>query len=187
MAKIEIPDELYNKLIELSNELNNQDHRCTKMPYFIQIREPDEIWGMDSEYAHGYDWYMPGGDGQTIDPDDDEALSEELYDKGLIRTEDEEDSSLPTLEEYLKQREDEDYLDRESIVAELGYIRCYKKDVEKFSNCFFTTKAAKRYIEKNQHNLKDTADTYLFYADRNPEMEIIFQFLCGLTGKKLHQ
>ena len=176
--KIEIPDELYNKLIELSNELNNQSHRATKMPYFIQIRETDEVWGMDSGYADSFEWVDEDGD--TIDPDDEEVLCDKLYDRGLIRVEDEE-NGLSTLSEYLEDNDIED------VLEELGYSKCYKKDIEKFSNCFFTTKAAKRYIENNQHNLAEGADTYLFYADRNPEMEIVFEFLCGLTGRKIHQ
>ena len=57
MKTIEVTDKMYEKLIELSKEINNQDNRATRMPYFFQIQtdekrivsEGTEFWYKDDE------------------------------------------------------------------------------------------------------------------------------------------
>lgn len=44
MAKtITVTDEMYDFLMQLSKEINTQDNRSTKMPYFFQIEDEEEI------------------------------------------------------------------------------------------------------------------------------------------------
>lgn len=43
MKTIEITDEMFEKLMTISNELKTQNHRCTRMPYMIQLSENKEV------------------------------------------------------------------------------------------------------------------------------------------------
>ena len=43
MKTIKVTDEMHNFLIELSKELNTQNHRATRMPYFFQIQTKEQI------------------------------------------------------------------------------------------------------------------------------------------------
>jgi hypothetical protein len=43
MKTIEVTDEMYDFLINLSKELNTQDHRATAMPYFYQIQTKEQV------------------------------------------------------------------------------------------------------------------------------------------------
>lgn len=52
-------------------------------------------------------------------------------------------------------------------------------------NCFLTEKACKEHIESNHYHYTDPKD-YLNHAWRNPEMELISKFLCGLVGKEIY-
>ena len=38
MKTIKISDEMYSSLMELSKEINGQDHRATQMPYLFQVQ-----------------------------------------------------------------------------------------------------------------------------------------------------
>lgn len=40
---VEIPDELYEKLLWISNEIATQSNRCTSDPYYYAIEEPAPI------------------------------------------------------------------------------------------------------------------------------------------------
>lgn len=93
MKTIEVTDEMYKFLEELSTELNTQNHRCTAMPYFFQV--------------------------QT-------------------------------------------------------------------KNAFLTEKACKEHIKLNKHHYNEPAD-YLMHAFRNPELEKLMEFICGITKGKLHK
>jgi len=43
MKTIEVTDEMYKFLMNLSNELNIQNHRLTAMPYFFQIQTQEQV------------------------------------------------------------------------------------------------------------------------------------------------
>ena len=57
---------------------------------------------------------------------------------------------------------------------------------EKFSNCFLTAKAAQEHLDANDYHYHKNADVYLNHAWRNPEAELVSEFLCRLVGKNLH-
>ena len=38
MKTIEISDEMYEALVEISTNMKNQDNRCTASPYFYQVQ-----------------------------------------------------------------------------------------------------------------------------------------------------
>ncbi len=60
MKTIEITDEMYDSLMEISKELNTQNHRSTAMPYFFQIQDETEAIvyednGGEIKYIHDGD------------------------------------------------------------------------------------------------------------------------------------
>ena len=44
MKTIKISDEMYAQLMELSKEINTQNHRHTQMPYIFQIESGNRRW-----------------------------------------------------------------------------------------------------------------------------------------------
>ena len=43
MKTINVSDEMYEALIEISTNMKNQDNRCTASPYFYQVRCKKEV------------------------------------------------------------------------------------------------------------------------------------------------
>jgi hypothetical protein len=54
-----------------------------------------------------------------------------------------------------------------------------------YHNHFLTEKGCKEHIQRNHYHYNEPVD-YLNHAWRNPEMDLISEFLCGLVGKKIH-
>ena len=55
-----------------------------------------------------------------------------------------------------------------------------------YTNCFLTAKAAQEHLDSNHYHYHKEADVYLNHAWRNPEADLVSEFLCGLVGKKMH-
>ena len=167
MKTIELSNEMYEKLIELSNEINTQSHRSTRMPYIFQIHEKKRIYGVDGDYDNdGYVW-VPNDGGDT--------------------TENDRESMIDALEsidvEFNKEKITDDEL--EELMEENEFYKGYYREQEVYSNAFLTEKSCKKHIELNNYHYSRPID-YLSYAFRNPDMELIFKFLCELTGKEIH-
>ena len=172
MKTIEVSDEVYAKLIELATEMTTQDPRCTKMPHMFQIRD----WERD------YDWNLNGDTKCWIDRDDDFTVIETLdeFKDHLQYLGVEEPENIDELWEDTWELQDwiSDNCDR---LEECSYsMRAVYK------NCFLTAKAAEEHLESNHYHYHPNADVYLNHAWRNPEAELVSEFLCGLVGKKLH-
>ena len=174
MKKIEISDEMYDKLIELATEMTTQDPRCTRMPHIFQIRD----------WRRVYDWDLNGDTRCWIDRDGDfqvieefEEFREYLIEKGVDEP------------ENLKEMWGDDFgfeLDEwiEENVPELE--KCTYSTEPVYINSFLTAKAAQDHLDSNYYHYHDKADVYLNHAWRNPEAELVSEFLCGLVGKKIH-
>ncbi len=173
MKTIEVSDEMYDALMALSNEINSQDHRGTAMPYIIQVYEKERITGIDSDYdTDGYFWF--GSDcTDEVEPNVDDMkealmdLHDVIFDKG----EEGEGISEEDLEELMEQH---------------NYHKIYYNYQDVFRNAFFTAKACKEHIESNKHHYNENVKNSLNHTFRNPEMRLVMEFLCGLTGRKLH-
>lgn len=168
--KIEVTDEMYGFLMNLSNELNAQDHRCTATPYFFQIQEKKEI-----PTAEGYGetvWVCDGEIHLRTDEDIKEAIFE--YKEWDLKSK-EDNEKFEALFEY----------DIEEILRN-NYQKFDITTENSYSNAFLTEKACKEHIERNGYHYKNPQD-FLTHAFRNPELEKVFEFLCGLTGKKPHK
>ena len=163
MNTISLSDENYEFLMNLSRELNEQDHRGTRMPYFFQVQTKHQI-------------AVPEGNGITA----------WFNDGSLIETEEE---IKEVIEEYQDYTVDYALLDddtKEEILIDAGYSKVSYDYEPRYENAFLTSKACDAHIESNRHNLSSPVN-YLSYASRNPELEKLMEILCGLTGGTLHQ
>lgn len=166
MKTIQVSDEVFNGLMEISKELNIQSNRHTAMPYFFQIQTKKKIAVPEGNGIEA--WHF---DGSLIESD--EEIEEVINE---YKEWDEHTTEFNHLQDY----------EIESILEKAGYSKVnydYEKVLE---NSFFTSKACDEYIKKNSHNLTYPVN-YLSHAHRNPEMELISKFLVELTGGRLHK
>lgn len=166
MKTIEISDEMYASLMELSKEIANQDHRATAMPYFFQIQTKELI-------------HVPEGNGTMcwvydgVSIESEEEINQALY---------EWKSEAVPLEEIAKM----DEFEKESMMEEAGYWKAWYDHTYKYQNSFFTAKGCKQHIKENHYHYTEPTD-YLNHAGRNPEMELVMKFLCELSGGEFHR
>lgn len=170
MKTIEIADEVYDKLISLATEMTTQDPRGTRMPHMFQIRD----------WKKQYDWNLNGDttiwvDDYGLEIETIEEFKECLEDNGI------------TIPENIQAIWDdtwdmEDFLEGNNIQLK----RCSYSFVPEYTNHFLTAKAGEEHLRLNHYHYHKNADVYLNHAWRNPEMEMLSEFLCGLVGKELH-
>lgn len=173
MKTIEISDEVYEKLVQLATEMTTQDPRGTRMPHIFQIRDWKKV----------YDWNLNGDTRIWIGD----------YD-GEIET-------LEDLKEHLENNEisyDENELselwDNDKDFGLPDWIEENCPDLKECSyslepfyvNSFLTAKCAQEHLDLNYYHYHSKADVYLNHAWRNPESELVSEFLCDLVGKKIH-
>jgi hypothetical protein len=171
MKTIEVSEEMYDKLIGLATEMTTQDPRGTKMPHMFQIRD----------WKKQYDWGLNGnthiwvGDyGEEIETLDE--FKEYLENNGIDIPE--------NIEDVWNEHWDmEDFLEEKNIVLK----QCSYSLVPEYTNHFLTAKAGEEHLRLNDYHYHKDADVYLNHAWRNPEMEMVSEFLCGLVGKEPHK
>jgi len=166
MKTIQVSDEIYDSLMELSKELNTQSHRGTAMPYFFQVQTKHQIACASGNGTEA--WHY---DGSLIE--DEYDIIQAIYDYS--------DGDL-TKKEISEMSEWE----KDSKMETAGYSKVNYDYENRLENAFFTEKACKEHINKNRHNLSSPVD-YLSHAFRNPEMEMMMKFLCELDGGKIHK
>jgi len=149
-------------LMKLSNELNTQDHRATAMPYIFQIKTLEEV---------------PAADGN--------GNKAWIYDDTKIETDEEIAETISDLMGWQIEDVPNDRFEREEILKNNGYYEIYYEMKEKLQNAFLTSKACDEHISRNAHHYNNPVN-YLSHSFRNPELETLLEFLCGLTGKKIH-
>lgn len=160
MKKIEVTNEIYNFLLNLSKEIKSQDTRATASPYFFQVQEDEEVG-------------VPEGCGEEVWVCDGEVC---------LRTE--EDIKEAVFEwknwEIGNKKDEKEYQNLTSFDIEEILEENYRKvnvDIKhKYSNCFLTLKSYEDHIRQNGHNLCNPR-SYLFHAFRNKEMDMLFKFL----------
>jgi hypothetical protein len=170
MKTINVSDEMYDSLVAISNELNTQNHRCTAMPYFFQIKTED--WEPCPEDQGEEVWFC---DGSFLENDKEikEAVIEYKEWDNLSKKE------IENKYKTLKSFEIEEILEK-------NYRRVNRIKKEQFQNAFFTEKACLEHIKQNNYHYSNPVD-YLTHAFRNPEMELVMKFLSELTGGKIHK
>jgi hypothetical protein len=166
MKTIEITDEMYDFLIELSKELNTQDHRATAMPYFFQIQTQEEVAvpeGCGTQCYHS--------DGSKIETD--KEIIDAIYDWH--------DGNIS--KKKIKEMDD---WEKEELLEKAGWDKAYYDFEDHYENAFLTAKACKEHIRLNSYHYHKPVD-YLSHAFRNPELEMVLKFICELTNGKLHK
>lgn len=163
MKSILIQEDLYDKLMDISRSLNTQNHRCTRMPYMIQVSRKKEV----SAYSGCGEvfWFSPEGEKLETKNEEDEVIKEHLYEKhgeGYIH-------AFNQLDEY----------DKESILEDLDFTQHEVTQEDELTNFFFTEKGLRDLYGKD-------VNTYLTGV-RNPELETVMRFLCELSGGELHK
>jgi hypothetical protein len=172
MKSIEISDEMYAKLIELATEMTTQDPRGTRMPHLFQIRDWKRV----------YDWNLNGNIKCWIDPSADFCVVETLADlKDYLENCD----ILPP--ENIEELWEDGYDIQDWIEENCEDLKECSYSMEPvYTNSFLTAKAAQAHLDTNDYHYHKDADVYLNHAWRNPEAELVTEFLCNLVNKKMH-
>ena len=169
MKTIEVSDEMYEKLIALATEMITQDPRCTRMPHMFQIRTKKKV----------YDSGLNGTEVIWIEDGINEIETKEDMLEYLEKT------GVDIPENFDNIWEDNWDLD-EFIDENCPDLRkCSYSWEYEYQNCFLTAKACKEHIESNHYHYNEPVD-YLNHAWRNPEMELVSEFLCNLVGKPMY-
>lgn len=173
MKTIEVSDEMYDKLVQLATEMVTQDPRCTAMPHLFQIQTEKKV----------YDWSCNGHTKVWIDVGDNIEI--ETY-QDLVNHLEYMDVTAP---ENLKEMWDDMFQDdlEDFFKKELPDLKQCSYTIEHvYENGFLTAKACDEHIRANGYHY-DNPRTYLAHAWRNPDMELVSEFLCALVGKPIHK
>jgi ABC-type ATPase with predicted acetyltransferase domain len=168
MKNIEVTDEMYNFLIELSSEINTQDNRATAMPYFFQIQTKEEVAVPEDCGIEA--WYCDGSKIET-----EKEIIQVIYDYH--------EGDRKYTKKFIKSM---DSWEREEEMKAAGWQPVNYDYKDKYENAFLTAKACKEHIRLNHYHYNQPVD-YLSHAFRNPELEKVYEFLCGLTNKPMHK
>lgn len=165
--ELEVTDEMYESLMEISKGLNTQNHRHTAMPYFFQIRTDKRVFdtGMNGDVSFWHD--NDGTELETVEEYRDYILDYSDVDSVVVNS-----MGKDALESFL-----EDTMNLE---------QCSYSIENDFKNAFLTEKACKEHIEQNSYHYNNPVD-FLTHATRNPELETVMEFICKLTGGDLHK
>lgn len=162
MKMIEVTDEQYEFLMNLSKEINTQDNRITADPIFCvyqKVMTP-----------------MPEGCGE-------EGWINE--DGNLLTDEDINEIADEYNEEHKDDKEKTEFKDDEEILEELEYrkVNYEFKDVLVSGQPYFSEKAAQDHIDCNHYHYHKPF-TYVESAWRNDEWQVIRGIIIGLTIEK---
>lgn len=172
MKTIEVSDELYAKLIDLATEMTTQDPRGTRMPHIFQIRDWKKV----------YDWGLNGDTHIWVNDHGTEIETLEQFKEYL------EDNGVEIPENIQELWEDDFYWSMEEFLEEknLDLKQCSYTLEPVDVNSFLTAKAAQEHLDRNYYHYHKNAYVYLNHAWRNPEAELVTEFLCNLVGKPPH-
>ena len=184
MKTIEVTDETYDALMELSKEMTTQDMRCTAMPHMFQIRTTEQVAAYPGQGEEI--WVNDEGDELETEDEMREFIQQHIYenDESISHLDDEE-----AKKEAKKKVDDMDEYDLEEYLVDIHNDNWWKVNVttmHKYQNTFFTAKGCEDHIKANNYHYNEPI-CYLNYAFRNPEMELVSKFLCELSGGKEHK
>jgi hypothetical protein len=189
---IGVDKETYSNLMELSKEMNTQDHRSTCMPYFFQVQHLKEVSCYEGQGVEV--WVDENGEGdmrtneefeefisESIDADFEEYFKDVNFQDDADLEDDEFREAY--ISDYIKQMTG---WQKETFLEENGYRKYNVEDKEVYSKCFFTAKACNEYIQSNKHHYREPV-SFLSGNYRSHEIELVQRFLCELSGGKLHK
>lgn len=165
-----IGTETLDELFNIGQELVSQDNRGTAMPYFYQVQTEEITAAPEGQGEKG--WHY---DGDVIT--DEEGVKAAIYEYS--------GGEFQSSVDFESHYEELSTREKDELMIKIGYSEMSWHKVHKRTNAFFTEKGIKNHIEKNRHRYGSNTNTYLDYAFRNPEMEIIQKFLCKLAGGEI--
>jgi len=163
--KIEISEESFEFIKNLSKEINIQNNRCTANPFFYIIKDKEMRCVID---GNGQDTYYTWSD------DDDNNLLTKEY---IIETILSDDPNCKNPVEIF-----EGLLNNDEIIShEVAEFHTIPEN----HNIFFTEKACVSHMESNRHHFREPY-SYVQYAGRNPEINKLLKVVheiasCGET------
>jgi hypothetical protein len=161
---LEIDQETYNFLMQLSHEMNTQDNLATAPPYgYIVVYDEDRVCQEGDEekliYYDGCDDY---------EEEDLYVMYAEFVHEALDTN-----NEVFSFDDWLALKF------REIPVKEEKEV-CHWANV----NYFLTRKAFDQHMQTNKHNLPRNSRPFLIHNYRNHEMERLQEFLRNLTKNK---
>jgi hypothetical protein len=179
MKTIKVNDEMYEALMELSKEINSQDHGYTPMPYIFQIQTTDEV---PAHEGFGEEvWIGDDGGGLRTEQEIKEFIHEHIIETDESGLNDEQIEMKAK-----KQINDMDIYDMKEYLKNIDYKLYNIEKAYELKNAFFTAKACEEHIKYNNYHYNEPRSC-ISYAFSNPELELVFKFLCGLTGKEMYK
>jgi hypothetical protein len=170
MKTIQIPDEIYDKLIKLADEYVNQNNRSTADPLYFSIEQmipypcPEDEGDFNAYYNCDGGCIRDIEDAESYIDEDDQETFEDLCDKRIELDSDEFDEFMSDcLPEFRK--------------LSMKYEPVYK-------NCFLTAKSCDEHLQLNYYHYNIKARSYAETAWRNPDMEIMVKLLRTLGKVK---
>jgi len=161
MKTIQVTDEMYEKLCEISKEMKSQDNAFEASPYMIHVAEMKDIPAWE---GCGSKEYIYSSDHETEISTEEDAI--EFINNYLSEDDQDWKEYFDSAIEYLLSKHDFEW---------------YESKEERFKGQqFFTIKAAEDHIKRNGHNLLKP-HTYHSHSFRNPEMKVVHEFLKSLT------
>lgn len=159
MKTIQVTDEQYDFLRNLSKELKTQDNRITANPVFC-VYEKKIVFVPDDCGDH-INWF-----------DNEGSILSKKDIKKIIK-------------EYLKDNKDSSILDEEDILEELEYRKAsYNiEDVKVSGQSYFTEKAAQKHIDQNHYHYKEPF-VFAESAWRNYEFQKLREIILNLTNNE---
>lgn len=118
---IDIPDQLFEELLEIGNEIETQDNRATASPYFFQIAITKKIYEMSPNSTENYDWMDPENPDDIITDITDHTYDPDRYEKIYYTTRVEYENAFLT-EKGIQKHLDQN---RHHYRADVGVARTY--------------------------------------------------------------
>lgn len=170
MRTIQVDDELYEYLYDMSKKMNEQDNAATADPYVIQIEDvktypSPEGYGDRSLFYDGCETFYP------------------LSAEGIRDMWEYYDKDIP--ESILKMMEDDsiDFFEVEYEIQKIcgSYRIIEEQDVYVYKGAFFTWDGCRDHIEGNKHHYSRKARAFATNEWRNPEMSAVVKLLKSIS------
>ena len=178
MKTIEISDELFSQIEEISKRMNSRNHLWTAMPYFWTIREKKMVSSDDD----ACDFLIISEDWETWLSSDSKESDFHKY----IRENDLKSQYTEwRIDSHCIWKADQDEL-IEFLEEECWCHKWWYQYIDTYKNSFFTYEACMNHIKSNHYHYTEPTP-YLFHAWRNPEMEAIQELICEISWWKIHK
>lgn len=170
MKNIQISDEMYDFLINLSEKMKKQDNRFTASPYIYQIQDDYKVYNINDEGEY-IELVINGCDSVLLNCDN---ILELFYDYNITPP-----SNLKTLFDNNEISSIIDILRKNFNFSFNTFSFDYDK---KYTNCFLSQEACDNHIKNKKHHYLNPK-SYVSYLYHNYEMEQLINFILTLSNE----